>query len=91
MVQSVITVPCVCRLSPQTKDTFTQYPEHNMYFRTLTDVKNKNNSSEVFPDSIHCALENAFVPPELVADLLPIAQYVGFNFKELLIFQQGHV
>lgn len=74
----VITVPCVCRLSPQAKDTLTQYPEHNMYFRTLTGVENKHSSSDICPFILD-VMENAFVPPELVADLLPIARYVDFH------------
>lgn len=81
----VITVPSVCRLSPRLRDTltFTEHPRHSLYLITLTDVENKQSSSKFFPDTLHCVLENDFVPPEPAADLVSIAQCVGFNFHFL--------
>lgn len=76
----VITVPSVCRLSPQLRHTFTQHPQRSMYFITLMDVENKHSSFEFFPDTLRCVLENTFVPPEPAADLVSIARCVGFNF-----------
>lgn len=71
----VITVPSVGRLSPRPRDTlaFTEHPRHRMDSVTSTEVENKHSSSEFFPDTPGCVLENTFVPAELAADLVSVA------------------